>query len=114
MVTTSLNFSSDFKLVNFKVPNYLIQNFDNLVRFKRVSRTSMLIHLMENYIRTEKQNMETDDVLNELIIDISKRNRTSIKNELQKMKDEIVDNEPPMIPYSSDNGIDWEDRLGRL
>lgn len=114
MVTTSLNFSSDFKLVNFKVPNYLIQNFDNLVRFKRVSRTSMLIHLMENYIRTEKQNMETDDVLNELIIDISKRNRTSIKNELQKMKDEIVDNEPPMIPYSSDNGVDWEDRLGRL
>ena len=114
MVTTSLNFSSDFKLVNFKVPNYLIQNFDNLVRFKRVSRTSMLIHLMENYIRTEKQNMETDDVLNELIIDISKRNRTSIKNELQKMKDEIVDNEPPMIPYSSDNGFDWEDRLGRL
>ena len=39
MVTTSLNFSDDFKLVNFKVPNYLIQNFDNLVRFKRVSRT---------------------------------------------------------------------------
>lgn len=114
MVTTSLNFSSDFKLVNFKVPNYLIQNFDNLVRFKRVSRTSMLIHLMENYIRTEKQNMKTDDVLNELIIDISKRNRTSIKNELQKMKDEIIDNEPPMIPYSYDNGVDWEDRLGRL
>ena len=114
MVTTSLNFSSDFKLVNFKVPNYLIQNFDNLVRFKRVSRTSMLIHLMENYIRTEKQNMKTDDVLNELIIDISKRNRTSIKNELQKMKDEIIDYEPPMIPYSYDSGVDWEDRLGRL
>ena len=114
MVTTSLNFSSDFKLVNFKVPNYLIQNFDNLVRFKRISRTSMLIHLMEHYIRTEKQNMKADDGLNELIIDISKRNRTSIKNELRKMKDEIIDNEPPMIPYSDDNGIDWENRLGRL
>ncbi|MDA9110058.1 hypothetical protein N9J41_00565 [bacterium] len=58
--------------------------------------------------------MKTDDGLNELIIDISKRNRTSIKNELRKMKDEIIDNEPPMIPYSDDNGIDWENRLGRL
>ena len=114
MVTTSLNFSDDFKLVNFKVPNYLIQNFDNLVRFKRVSRTSMLIHLMEHYIRSEKQNMKTDDSLNELIVDISKRNRTSIKKELRKMKDEFVDNEPHMIPYSNDNGIDWEDRLERL
>jgi len=114
MVTTSLNFSSDFKLVNFKVPNYLIQNFDNLVRFKRVSRTSMLIHLMENYIRNEKQNMETDDSLNELIVNISKRNRTSIKKELKKMKDEFIDNEPPMIPYSSDESFNWEDRLERL
>ena len=34
MVTTSLNFSSDFKLVNFKVPNYLIQNFDCLSPLK--------------------------------------------------------------------------------
>lgn len=69
---------------------------------------------MEHYIRSEKQNMKTDDSLNELIVDISQRNRTSIKKELQKMKDEFVDNEPPMIPYSNDNGIDWEDRLGRL
>ena len=45
----------------------------------------MLIHLMENYIRNEKQNMETDDSLNELIVNISKRNRTSIKKELKKM-----------------------------
>jgi len=58
--------------------------------------------------------MKTDDSLNELIVDISKRNRTSIKKELRKMKDEFVDNEPPMIPYSNDNGIDWEDRLERL
>ena len=65
MGTPSMNISYDYKLVNFNVPNYLIKNFDNLVKFKRVSRTSMLVHLMENYLRTEQQKLKEDKIIAE-------------------------------------------------
>lgn len=104
----SVNSLSDHKLINFNVPNYLITNFDNLVKFKRVSRTSMLIHLMESYIRTEKKNMEDDDTLNLMINDLSVRNKKDLKKEI----DEEL--EPPMIPTFRDdlNNDDWEDVSG--
>ena len=37
---TSVNLclNDDYKLINFNCPKYLIKNFDNLVRHKRVSR----------------------------------------------------------------------------
>ena len=38
---------SDVKMITFNVPQYLVQNFDELRGFKRLSRTSMLINLME-------------------------------------------------------------------
>ena len=63
----SPNFSNNHKLINFNVPKYLIKNFDTLVKFKRVSRTSMLIQLMETYIRTEQQRLKEDNSLNHLI-----------------------------------------------
>ena len=31
-----LNFSTDHRLINFNVPKYLINNFDKLVKFKRI------------------------------------------------------------------------------
>ena len=127
--TTSVNFSTDHRLINFNVPKYLINNFDNLVKFKRVSRTSLLIHLMENYIRTEHQMMERDNTLNELMSDLSERNKKVIKNELIGLKKDIDGElEPPMIPYTNESrswddhfeedqndisGVGWLNRLGR-
>ena len=63
--THSVNLSTNHKLINFNVPNYLINNFDNLVKFKRVSRTSMLVRLIETYIREELLQMKKDNELSE-------------------------------------------------
>lgn len=118
METTSQNISSEHKLINFNVPKYLIKNFDNLVRFKRVSRTSMLIHLMEHYIRTEKKSIMDDHNLNSLINDIEERNRQSVKDQMIGLHKEIEEEfEPPLPPtphsveedYSKD---DWNDISG--
>ena len=107
---------NDYKLVNFNVPKYLITNFDNLNRFKRISRTSTMIHLIENYIRSEHQKMKEDSTLNLMIKDVEDRNREDIKREIRKDVREVRDEyEPPMIPVSSDyENDDWEKDLMRL
>ena len=101
--THSVNLSPNHKLINFNVPNYLINNFDNLVKFKRVSRTSMLIRLIETYLREELLQMKKDNELSESF--------KKIKDKFDKPKT-IIKKEEPMIPYSTD--IDWEDRLKNL
>ena len=104
----------DHRQVNFKAPNYLISYFDNFVRFKRVSRTSMLIHLMESYLRSETQQMKEDGQFNQLIQSIKQSNREDLKRQLKQDLSEIRDEwEPPMIPTSNDFDInmDWEDRF---
>lgn len=109
MGTHSLNISDDHKLINFNVPKYLITNFDSLVRFKRVSRTSMLVRLMEDYIRSERRLMEEDNSLNQMIRDIEVRNKNSMKKEMIGLRREVEEElEPPMVPYSSDNRS-WDD-----
>ena len=107
MEVTSMNSSNDYKLVNFNVPKYLITNFDYLVKFKRVSRTSMLIHLMESYIRREKKLMEEDNSLNKMLVDVQQRNRKELFKNLKKDMDEEY--EPPMIPKTDDRS--WDDYL---
>lgn len=107
METPSMNISYDYKLVNFNVPNYLIKNFDNLVKFKRVSRTSMLVHLMENYLRTEQQKLKEDKNLNDLITHLRVQNKSEIINEMKEQY------EPPMIPNSSDKRS-WDDHLNDM
>ena len=111
MGTHSLNISDDHKLINFNVPKYLITNFDSLVRFKRVSRTSMLVRLMEDYIRSERRLMEEDKSLNQMIRDIEVRNKNSMKKEMIGLRREVEEElEPPMVPYSSDNRS-WDDYI---
>ncbi len=107
MGTPSMNISYDYKLVNFNVPNYLIKNFDNLVKFKRVSRTSMLVHLMENYLRTEQQKLKEDKNLNDLVTHLRVQNKSEIINEMKEQY------EPPMIPNSSDKRS-WDDHLNDM
>ena len=106
-ITHSQDISSDFKLINFNVPKYLIKNFDNLVRFKRVSRTSMLVHLMENYLRSEQQKLKEDKHLNDLVTHLHQQNKSEIINEMREHY------EPPMIPNVSDERS-WDDHLNDM
>ena len=98
----------DYKLINFNAPNYLIKNFDHLLRFKRTRRTSKLIHLMEEYCRNEQRNIEQDNSLNQVIHTVEERNRKDLKKSLMKEIDE--DKVPPMIP-TVDDDYTWQDRL---
>ena len=100
--THSVDLSNNHKLINFNVPNYLINNFDNLIKFKRVSRTSLLVRLIETYLREELLLMKKDNELSESF--------KKIKDKFDKPKTLIK--EKPMIPNSND--IDWEDRLSNL
>ena len=101
--THSVNLCESYKLVNFNIPNYLIKNFDHLVKFKRVSRTSMLIHLIDRFIRFELTELEKDKKLSQLISDVEIRNRENLKHEIKKTIGEIEDEQgPPMVPYQTD------------
>lgn len=60
-------------LINFNIPLHLKTHFDQLVDFKRVSRTSVLNHLIENYCRSEIDHLETDGRINDLITSIKTR-----------------------------------------
>ena len=103
--THSVNLSNNYKLINFNVPNYLINNFDNLVKFKRVSRTSMLIRLIETYLREELHQIKKDNELSESF--------KKIKHKFDKPKT-VVKKEEPMIPYSNDEDMNekfWDGRI---
>ena len=101
---TLLNSSS--KLVNFRCPNYLIKNFDNLVKFKNWNRTSILITLMEKFIREERDEIEKDGNLNNLISDIDNRNKSTFKRELVKIKEGVNKDYEDPISIPSQNDID--------
>lgn len=109
--------SEDSKLINFRVPRYLITNFDSFIRFKRVSRTSILIHLMESYLRSETEQMKEDGSFNQLIRNISENNREDLKRQLRNQGEEVTEQwEPPTIPMISDSEVwfDWEDGIRDL
>ena len=108
------NNSTDHKLINFCVPNHFIQKFDNLLKVKRVSRTSVLLRLMETFYRYELKQMEDDSLkFNKVINDISNDNHKPNEKHWRR-KEEY---EPPMIPLSSDFDDDvssddfWTNRL---
>ena len=105
--THSVNsYNKDYTMISLNVPNYLKTNFDNMVKFKRISRTSMLVRLMETFLRYELKQLKNDNELNQLVTTLKDRNTTSPK----------VVKEPPMIPYSNDdefmNDQFWKDRIG--
>ncbi len=94
---------NDFTMISLNVPNNIKNTFDNVCKFKRFSRTSMLIRLMENFLRTELKQMKSDNDINVLIKNVTKKhNSKPIK-------------EQPMIPYSSDEEMEeqfWKERIG--
>ena len=64
---------TDHQLVTFNVPHHLLNNFDELRKFKRVSRTSMILNLMERFVRSEFQQLKEDDNLNIFLNDVKLR-----------------------------------------
>lgn len=103
--------NGDYKLINFNVPKYLIKNFDNMVKFKRMSRTSLLVGMMESYLRSEYRKLKEDDELNDLIVDIESRNEKKVvqKNDhrptewsVNKVSKKDDYWEPPTIPTFND------------
>ena len=39
--------SNDYTMISLNIPKYLKTNIDDLIKFKRISRTSMIINLMK-------------------------------------------------------------------
>ena len=68
-----------YTLINFNMPDHLKRRFDNLVQFKRVSRTSLMNRLIEDYVRSEMGHIETDGRLDELMSDIESRSLKEAK-----------------------------------
>ena len=102
--------SSNYKLINFNVPHYMVNNFDEIVKFKRISRTSVLIGLMEKYIRAEHQCLAEDGKLNKLISDIKNRNQQPEPSRQSKIEEHYY---PPEIP-TLDDDYTWQDRLSSI
>ena len=94
------------KLITFRVPNSIINDFDELVKFKRGSRTSYLVGFMDHFIRSEFNRMKESNRINEFINGI--RHRNSDTEPLPKSSDNVWkshrdDYEPPMIPKFTDD-----------
>ena len=110
--THSLNFSHNHTLINFNIPTHLKKNFDNLVKFKRVSRTSILNQLIDRYVRFELDQIDRDNRINSLMSDVENRNQKSLKNEIKKTMNEIEEDKlHPLIPLQIDDVVNekgWE------
>jgi len=82
------------------MPNYLKTNFDNLVKFKRISRTSILNSMIEDYCRQELRLLKDDRLLNSLILDIEERNPSKYERNLSETENSYY--EPINIPMTND------------
>lgn len=86
---------NDVQLVTFNCPKHFLNIFDELRMYKRVSRSSMLLNLMEGFVRTERKQLKEDDELNNFIRDVKLRN-----SEL---------NTPSFNKETSKQYVRWED-----
>ena len=59
--------------ITFYCPNHLKHSFDELTKFKRISRTSIINTLMENWLRNELHQLKEDDKLQTLLNDVKVR-----------------------------------------
>ncbi len=98
-----MDFNTDNKvnirLINFNVPVHLLRNFDCLARHKATSRTSMLLRLMEKFVRDEADWVEKDNRLNAALVEIEGRNQKRIGLRIKEAVRDLVrrerDDEPP-------------------
>ncbi len=90
-----------YTLINFNIPNHLKKNFDQLVNFKRVSRTSVLNSMIEEFCRREFKLIKEDGKLNYLITNINIKNLPKINHHKSSFWEDSYD-EPVNIPVSDD------------
>ena len=121
-----MNTNPHHSSITFYCPIHLKTSFDELVKFKRISRTSIINSLMEQYVRSEFKLMEEDTKMVTFINDIKLRSHKNnppklnrnipIRNERPtKWSVEEDDYEPPMIPSVDDEDLskdDWNDISG--
>lgn len=103
----TLHSPTSYKLVNFNVPTHVINSFDQLVRYKGVSRTSLLLRLIDDFMRSEQRLLKEDNNLTKFINSVKTEERETTKKTL------VDDYEPPMVPSFNDD-YDWEERLRSL
>ena len=99
-----------YTLINFNIPNHLKKNFDHLVNFKRVSRTSILNSMIEEFCRREFKLIKEDGRLNDLITDIEQKNPSKSNHSNSSRWEDSYD-EPLNIPVSTDFFDPYDDGL---
>lgn len=99
-----------YTLINFNIPNHLKKNFDKIVNFKCVSRTSILNSMIEEFCRREFKLIKEDGRLNDLITDVEKKNHPE-SNQFNKRRWEDSYDEPLDISVSSVFLDDYDDGL---
>lgn len=95
------------KLINFNAPRYLLQNFDNIAKHKSITRTSMLITLMERFVRDEVDQIEKDNRLNHLISEIDERSRKSLGKRVKDTVRQVLNEDRSMPSMQWGRGNDW-------
>lgn len=116
-----MNTNPNHSSITFYCPIHLKTSFDELVKFKRISRTSIINYLMEQYVRSEHKLMEEDTKMVTFINDIKLRSHKNnppkinknipIKNERSTKWSVEEDDyyEAPMIQNTNDRS--WDDYL---
>ena len=99
-----------YTLINFNIPNHLKKNFDQLVDFKRVSRTSVLNSMIEEFCRREVKLIKEDGKLNDLITNIKIKNLPKINQQKISAWEDSYD-EPANTPVSDDFIDPYDDGL---
>ncbi len=99
-----------YTLINFNIPNHLKKNFDQLVSFKRVSRTSVLNSMIEEFCRREFKLIKEDGKLNDLITNIKIKNLPQTNSNKPSLWEDS-DDEPLNIPVSDDFLDPYDDGL---
>ena len=59
------------KLITFRAPHSILTNFDQIIKFKRGSRTSYLVSYMDHVVRTEFTRLKETNQIHELITQLS-------------------------------------------
>ena len=61
------------KLITFRAAHSILTNFDQIIKFKRGSRTSYLVSYMDHFVRTEFTRLKETNQIHELITQLSEQ-----------------------------------------
>ena len=63
--------TDETKLITFRAPHSILTNFDQIIKFKRGSRTSYLVSYMDQFVRTEFTRLKETNQIHELLTQLS-------------------------------------------